>query len=59
MNPSNLPPGCESHMIPGNRPEDAEWDLLIEEMIVDWGLSPAEIRRRVLSPLWNKNKKGR
>lgn len=46
MSISNLPPGVTESMIPGNRPEDEEWDHLI-----DWldglGLSPAEIRARL------------
>lgn len=50
---SNLPPGCSVADIPGNRPEDLEWDRLWDEM-ADWGLDPAEIRRRVLSPIWKR-----
>lgn len=29
---SNLPPGVEPHMIPGNRPEDMEYEKLCEEV---------------------------
>lgn len=30
MEPSNLPPGVTEGMIPGNRPEDADWDAVID-----------------------------
>ena len=29
----NLPPGCSESDIPGNRPEDAEWDELLNDII--------------------------
>jgi hypothetical protein len=32
MTTSNLPPGVESHMIPGNRPEDVAYEKLAEEV---------------------------
>ena len=28
--PSNLPPGVTESMIPGNRPEDLEWEALFD-----------------------------
>lgn len=31
----NLPPGVSESMIPGNRTEDAEWDLFYEEIDAD------------------------
>ena len=34
---SNLPPGVTECMIPGNRPEDAEFDDAIEEIVRDAG----------------------
>ena len=30
MNGSNLPPGVSSNDIPGDRPEDVEWDRLFD-----------------------------
>lgn len=29
---SNLPPGVSEHMIPGNRPEDVEWEDFIARL---------------------------
>ena len=36
-----LPPGVEAHMIPGNRPEDEEWDKIEQDFLnqlthIDW-----------------------
>jgi hypothetical protein len=28
----NLPPGCFEHHLPGNRPEDALWEQLVDEI---------------------------
>lgn len=33
MSGSDLPPGVRESDIPGNRPEDAEWDRLFEEIV--------------------------
>ena len=33
MSNSNLPPGVTENMIPGNSPQDMEWDRVIDEMI--------------------------
>lgn len=35
MRLSNLPPGVTDSMIPGNRPEDEEWDSFLEEVTRD------------------------
>ena len=32
MSSSNLPPGCSVSDIPGNRPEDARWDRIMEAL---------------------------
>lgn len=40
---SNLPPGVSDSMIPGNTPEDHEWEDLFEWM-VDQGLDPKSIK---------------
>lgn len=53
---NNLPPGTSSEMIPGNRPEDEEWDEMYQRLC-GIGLEPSEILRRVLSPYWNRGKK--
>lgn len=45
MTPSNLPPGVTEGMIPGNRPEDAEWEALIDQIYEDCP-DPWEARRR-------------
>ena len=50
---SNMPPGVLESMIPGNRPEDLEWDELIE-WLASIGLEPVEIKRRITSKIWNK-----
>lgn len=55
---SNLPPGMTDRMIPGNTPEDEEWESLFNDMAT-WGLSPAEIRRRVLSTFWKRRRQER
>lgn len=34
---SNLPPGVKEHMIPGNRPEDLEYEKAISELIEELG----------------------
>lgn len=50
MSGSNLPPGVTVGMIPGNRPEDTEWEEFGEwalEQFVD--LSSAEARRAVVA----------
>jgi hypothetical protein len=39
----SLPPGVTPDMIPGNTPEDAEWDRLYD-WIAELGLEPSEIR---------------
>jgi hypothetical protein len=39
----NLPPGVTEGMIPGNTPEDAEWDSLYD-WIAELGMEPSEIR---------------
>lgn len=43
----NLPPGCNESDLPGNRPEDEEWDYFIEtfEDELD-GLSDEEVERK-------------
>jgi len=46
-NPSNLPPGVTESMIPGNRPEDIEWDQLWEKIndeAVDRNLTVEQVR---------------
>ena len=45
MSGFNLPPGVTGDMIPGNRPEDVEWEdffLLIERNCAEMGFSPEE-----------------
>jgi len=41
---SNLPPGVTDSMIPGNRPQDEEWDNLIEKLalMVDGEIDESE-----------------
>ena len=45
MSRSNLPPGVTESMIPGNRPEDAAWERLFDEMGSS-GLHTEEAARR-------------
>ena len=45
MSSFNLPPGCSESDIPGNRPEDAKWEALIEDISAS-GLSADEARQR-------------
>lgn len=52
----NLPPGVRESDIPGNTPEDALWESMVERLSVS-GLSPGEIIRRVESPHWSRGKK--
>ena len=42
MNPSDLPPGVHEFMLPGNTPEDKEWETLFD-WLYDCGLTPQEI----------------
>lgn len=42
----DLPPGVRESDIPGNRPEDVEWDRLFE-WLSDCGLSPRDIREAI------------
>ena len=45
---SNLPPGVTESMIPGNRPEDAAWDAVWEDITgeaIDANLSADDVRR--------------
>lgn len=37
--PSNLPPGVSESMIPGNRPEDAAWELFHEWLDDECGVN--------------------
>lgn len=41
---SNLPPGVTDSMIPGNRPQDEEYDNLIEKLalMIDYELDDSE-----------------
>jgi len=44
---SNLPPGVTEDMIPGNRPEDGEWEEFhewLEDLFIASKISPAEAR---------------
>ena len=43
---SNLPPGVTESMLPGNRPEDQEWEDLFD-WLADQDITPDEIRRVV------------
>jgi hypothetical protein len=43
---SNLPPGVCDNDIPGNRPEDQEWDDLLD-FLSDCGLAAIEIRAAI------------
>ncbi len=43
MKSNNLPPGVTDDMIPGNRPEDEDWDRLYD-WIADTGISPLTLR---------------
>ena len=43
---SNLPPGVSNNDLPGNRPEDTEWDSLFE-FLSNCDLEPVEIRAAV------------
>lgn len=45
--PSNLPPGVRESDIPGNRSEDAAWDVLYDTLPC-YGLKPEEIRVALL-----------
>lgn len=50
MSGSNLPPGVTESMIPGNRPEDAEWDAFydwFEDQCVESGFTVEEVRLAV------------
>jgi len=42
---SNLPPGVTDNMIPGNRPEDIDWDNFhewIDEIADDYGICSSD-----------------
>lgn len=44
---SNLPPGVTDSMIPGNRPEDDEWDNAVDVLLEDLckaGIEPKELK---------------
>jgi len=50
MMESNLPPGVTEGMIPGNRPEDAEWEEFYEklpEMLEDLSVEEAASAVRI------------
>ena len=49
----NMPPGVSEADIPGNRPEDIEWDLLFD-WLSDSGLTPTQIREAV-SDIYGKH----
>lgn len=47
----NLPPGVTESMLPGNRPEDAEWDTFAEwsfDQYIDSGLDVDDCKKAVL-----------
>lgn len=44
---SNLPPGVTEGMIPGNRPEDADFENMIEWLCTT-GLSAGELRDAIV-----------
>ncbi len=51
MNPSNLPPGVTDSMLPGNRPEDIDFDSLMDwicDKLIVSELTTSEIKRAVL-----------
>ena len=44
---SNLPPGVNEGMIPGNRPEDMAWDKFhesVDDDAINLGLTPEEAK---------------
>ena len=48
---SNLPPGVTDNMLPGNRPEDLQWDEVLEwaaNELSESGLDPDEVQRAVV-----------
>ena len=49
----NMPPGISEADIPGNRPEDQEWDGLFD-WLADSGLTPTQIREAV-SDIYGKH----
>lgn len=42
----DYPPGCSEQDIPGNRPEDSEWERLNDDLVAS-GLTAQEIRALV------------
>lgn len=46
----NLPPGCNEGDIPGNGPEDAAWERLID-WLYDCGLDPGQIKAILVEEL--------
>lgn len=57
MSMSNLPPGVSDYDIPGNRPEDIEWEKLIDKMMSDVD-SPYDARKVWEAGLKSLNKIG-
>ena len=53
--PNNLPPGVTDNMIPGNRPEDREWDDFhewIDDIAEQYDIfDPWELRDIILAAL--------
>ena len=45
---SNYPPGVTESMIPGNRPEDLEWEE-IYDWLVDVDIEPQELITAIIS----------
>jgi hypothetical protein len=63
---NNLPPGVTEGMIPGNRPQDIEWEQLIDAIAVfiEDGLDRAEYHDRedtpdILRALWEEMAEGK
>jgi len=52
MNDPTLPPGCSESDIPGNRPEDLEWDGFVDwlaEWTADNGVSPEALKAQIVN----------
>lgn len=63
---SNLPPGVTASMIPGNRPQDEEWEQLIDSVAVfmEDGLERSEYHDKsdipeILRALWEECAEGK
>jgi len=46
---SNLPPGITADMLPGNRPEDLDWDVFLEKFCDEIIMSGVDLESVIIA----------